>query len=504
MTSNTAILAELELRRREEIATIAEDWQKWLKRLYGDLLNKPFAEHHANFYRWLWSIDEKRPNPYIMILARGGGKSASAEAAVIALGALGKRSYGQYVRATQDQANESIANIMTLLEDLSIEELYPHLGDRKLGKFGQKKGWRRDYIHTLNDFVIEGFGLDSAQRGSRVDKRRPDFFIMDDIDELNDSPAVTEQKINTLSRSLLPALASNAVIIGIQNLILPDGVFARFANKTTNFLTDAIVVGPIPAVEDLAFDLSEDGLYHITHGTPTWAGQSLEDCENFIRTWGLTSFLLEAQHEVQRVEGGVFNHLEYRHVALHEVPQLLRIVTWLDPAITSTDQSDSCAIQIDGIAEDDTIYRLYSWERIASPTEAIEHAILKSIQLGATKVGIETDQGGDTWVTVYEATLHKMIEKKLIPEDIVYPAFDSEKASTSGGSKMQRARQELTDYENGRIVHVLGTHTVLEHALNRFPKQKPYDLFDASFYSWYDLRGKPKQYKAGLWGQNNG
>jgi hypothetical protein len=45
----------------------------------------------------------------------------------------------------------------------------------------------------------------------------------------------------------------------------------------------------------------------------------------------------------------------------------------------------------------------------------------------------------------------------------------------------------LTDYERGRIIHVLGTHEVLERALKRFPVQKPYDLVDAAGWSWRDL-----------------
>ncbi len=45
----------------------------------------------------------------------------------------------------------------------------------------------------------------------------------------------------------------------------------------------------------------------------------------------------------------------------------------------------------------------------------------------------------------------------------------------------------LVDYEHGMIVHVAGTHEVLERALRRFPRSKPYDLTDAAFWSWHDL-----------------
>jgi len=46
----------------------------------------------------------------------------------------------------------------------------------------------------------------------------------------------------------------------------------------------------------------------------------------------------------------------------------------------------------------------------------------------------------------------------------------------------------LTDYEHGTIVHVLGTHATLERGLRRFPLRKPFDLVDAAYWSWRDLR----------------
>ena len=45
------------------------------------------------------------------------------------------------------------------------------------------------------------------------------------------------------------------------------------------------------------------------------------------------------------------------------------------------------------------------------------------------------------------------------------------------------------DYEQGRIVHVLADHAVLERAPWRFPLRMPFDLVDAAYWSWFDLRG---------------
>jgi phage terminase large subunit-like protein len=108
-------------------------------------------------------------------------------------------------------------------------------------------------------------------------------------------------------------------------------------------------------------------------------------------------------------------------------------------------------------------------------------AIRKAIELGATTVGVETDQGGDTWYTVYKAAAQAIgIDRP--------PRFEQAKAGAGHGPKAERASRMLADYERGRIVHVTGTHETLERALRRFPRSKPFDLVDAAYWSWHDLR----------------
>jgi hypothetical protein len=45
----------------------------------------------------------------------------------------------------------------------------------------------------------------------------------------------------------------------------------------------------------------------------------------------------------------------------------------------------------------------------------------------------------------------------------------------------------LVSYEKGNVVHVIGTHEILERALKRFPNE-PLDLADAAYWGWNDLK----------------
>jgi hypothetical protein len=380
---------------------------------------------------------------------------------------------------TQDQADKHVESIAGLLESTAFANRYPSFANRKIGKYGHSKGWRRNRLYAEAGFMIDAAGLDSPVRGIKAENVRPDVIIFDDLDNVLDSPATVLKKIKILTRSILPAGSSDVAIIGVQNLIHEGSIFTMLANRQTDFLLNHIMSGPVPAVRDLEYVLSE-GKYEIIAGEPSWTGQDLEKCQELLDAIGLTSFLIECQHDVEDTKGGIYEHIEFQHCDWDEMPTLQRIVVWVDPAVTNTDDSDSHGIQADGIGSNGKLYRLFSWEGRTSPEDSLKRAILKAIELKAECVGVETDQGGDTWASTYRLTAQEAGIKNP-------PSFRSAKAGQGHGPKAHRQAQMVAAYERGEIIHVRGTHTVLERALRRFGVRKPYDLADAGWWSWYDL-----------------
>ena len=293
----------------------------------------------------------------------------------------------------------------------------------------------------------------------------------------------------------------------IQNIIHNESIAARLGDGRADFLMDRIVSGPFPAVDGLEYEArttkNEDGLpeskFYITHGVPTWVGQDLETCQHQINTWGLKAFLKEAQHDVEK-SGGIWDHIDFMHVDYNDLPPFVRTAVWVDPAVSSTDESDCQGISAGGITKHKKVVGLYWWEGIDSPEKALERAILKAVEIRATHVGVESDQGGDTWKSVYLRALQKIkekLKKELTPERynaIVWPRFTSRKAGgtdeTTGrayGSKVERNMKMLVDYEHGNVSHMIGTHKVIEKALYRFAKP-PLDVADSWFWLWDDLK----------------
>lgn len=293
-----------------------EAWEPWVRTLFPKYVKHPFAPRHEELWEWAWLIEKGvRPDvAFVAVWCRGGAKSTSAELLTVSLGVRGKRKYGLYVRETQDQADGSVGNIATMLESRSVERHYPEHADRRVGKFGNSRGWRRERIMTAGGFTVDAMGLDTAARGAKVDEDRPDFIVLDDIDGKLDTPATTAKKIALITTSILPAGSEDCGILAIQNLIIPDGFFSRLVDGRADYLARRKVSGPHPAIlfrktaERKKFwawkrdDRTGTRRAVIVAGSATWAGQDIETCQRQIDDWGISAFEKEAQHEVKRTQ----------------------------------------------------------------------------------------------------------------------------------------------------------------------------------------------------------
>lgn len=284
-----------------------DHWQDWTVTLFPHLFTQPFATRHADFWQHLEGIEPSRKPPaYFGIWPRGGGKTTNAEAGAVYLGEKNKRKFCLYVKGIQDKANESVQSIAAMLESKTIARYNPGLAERKLGKYGNSKGWRVDTLRCANGFNVVALGFDAAVRGIKIEEYRPDLIILDDIDDIKDTAETTAKKVEILTKSILPAGSNDVAIIGIQNLVKWRGIFHQISEGKADFLLDRIVSGPYPAVEDLRYDII-DGKYKITGGTATWEGQNLEVCQDQMNEWGLSAFLSEAQQLIILKTGRVYH-----------------------------------------------------------------------------------------------------------------------------------------------------------------------------------------------------
>lgn len=293
------------------------------------------------------------PVPFIAIWGRGQGKTTNAEVAAVRVGAKKVRRFVLYVRSTQDKANETVSNIAGLLEKNIVEQYHPELGQRLVGKYGNSKGWRLSQLRTQGGFSVVGLGLDASVRGVKIEENRPDLIIFDDVDSREDSQAIIDKKVRTITETIIPAGSPDVAVLFVQNLIHANSIASQLVDRTAtgaDFLSDRFVSGPHPAIKDMIYEAQqqEDGTIRhiITGGTATWAGQSLEVCQQQINKSGIRSFLQESQHEVTKDKDGALwsrDLLDTTRAAT--APNLFRIITGVDPQ-ASTGQTGIIAAGI--------------------------------------------------------------------------------------------------------------------------------------------------------------
>lgn len=468
--------------------TPPERYQDWLLTLYPETYTKPLAPYHHEFWEWVWARRPDQSATGVFIWPRGFSKTTNAERAVVRFAAAGFK-YILYVKGTQEASDDAVQNIEAILGGEQVGAHYPLLADRAVNKYGNSKGWRRNRLRTAAGVIVDAAGLDTKIRGLLIEGQRPDVIIIDDVDDTNDDERATAKKLRKIKSDIIPAGAPNRVIMAVQNLINPHGIFTRLAgvnpDHPADFLLERTVSGPHPAVVGLEYALEPqpDGrrIYRITAGRSTWPeGRPIAALESEMNEIGADTFIEEKQHEVMNFKGSLYEGLDLDSLLVDFPPlELLEDVhVWVDPAVTDTKDSDSNGIRAGGRFPDGRVVGLYSWEGRDSVENMMERGILKAVELRASTLGVETNNGGDTWITVYNAVWEKLVARGAIAPNTPKPRFRQVKATSETGGKRERWQLARAARERGEFVEAIGTHETLFKALRRLPERKPYDLAD--------------------------
>jgi len=370
-------------------------WREWLTRLFPLYVKYPMAARHVEFWQWVWSVNAyNTPQPFIAVWPRGGGKSTSVELATIALGTRTEhgvpiRRYALYVSGTQDQADKHVETIGTAMSSIGVK--------RAVNEYGTSVGWRRNRLSASNGFTIDALGLDSnGFRGIKKDEQRPDLLIFDDVDDLSDSGLTVRKKIDTITQTILPSGAQNLAVLGAQNLIHSNGVFAKLVNGSADFLTDRILSGPYPAIVNAQYEQTQRGIK--VSGQSTWEGQSLAMCEAYIRRFGMHAFKRECQHDVKSdVLGALWTRktIEMGRIVPDDCPSLSYITVAIDPSASSKETSDEAGIVVAGRTTMKHGYVLADYSLRGTPAKWGARAVIAYIVNHANHIVGEGNNGGE-------------------------------------------------------------------------------------------------------------
>ncbi len=437
--------------------THEEGWRAWLAHHFPVATSAPFAARHVRLWEWFAALEPgKKPPAQVECWPRGGAKSSTAELGVTFAGVSGRRRFALYVSGTQGQANKHVQAIGGRFDTVG--------SGRATNRYGNSLGWRMDLLRVAGGFSVLALGLDAAGRGVKIDDFRPDLIILDDIDDRHDTEKTIEKKITTLTESILPMGAGDAAVLVVQNKIHAASIVTQLTDGKADFLNRR-VVHEEPAVRDLeiAGELRPDGTrrYRITKGSATWPGQSLEVCEAQLNEWGRSAFLREAQHDMNEVEGGLWDRRRdidpFRisptspYVVLRRRPELLRIAVAIDPNTDGKGTGNEAGIVVAGSARFGTLLHAVILEDATvpgGPLQWAQAAVDAYHRWQANDLVAESNNGGEM-VRITIKTIRNAPAVQLI---------------TASRGKQTRAEPVQKLAEEGRVHHD-GVFVALEREL---------------------------------------
>jgi phage terminase large subunit-like protein len=174
-------------------------------------------------------------------------------------------------------------------------------------------------------------------------------------------------------------------------------------------------------------------------------------------------------------EGLLWNRPMIDKAYIEKAPELIRIVIAIDPAISSTAESDETGITVQGLDSNGNGYLLEDLSGKYTPNEWSSIAVNAVNRWNADCIVAEKNQGGD------------MVEAVLRANGAKYRV----KLVTATKGKYVRAEPIYSLYEQGKVFHV-GKFPILESQMVSFEpeKGKSPDRVDALVWGFTDLMVK--------------
>jgi phage terminase large subunit-like protein len=326
-------------------------------------------------------------------------------------------------------------------------------------------------------FIFAARGIDSSSLGMKVEEKRPDLILLDDIepDESSYSVDLAVKRRKTLLDAILPLnIYARVVICG--TVTMPGSIIHQLVKHANGVETaDWIREEGIRAHHALPIVQRADGTER-----SMWPAKWPLDYLVSIRH--TRSYAKNMANDPMGADGGLWTPDDFRYP---EPPGPLDLVAGLNAAdrvdpVTGADPVTRMMLSIDPAttakkASDFTGLAVVSWsirhQRCTvhaawalkvPPGPALRERVLAILdeypQIGL--ILVEVNQGGDTWQSV----LHHMPVK-------VKPVHQSE-------PKFTRAEAVLNHYQRGRVLHARRLPE-LEAQMCAFPKAPNDDMVDA-------------------------
>ena len=218
-----------------------------------------------------------------------------------------------------------------LLSDIQAELEF---NQRIIADFGEQKAvgnWQEGQFVTQSDVAFFARGRGQSPRGLRYKEARPDYIVIDDLDD--DELCRNEKRVKDLTDWVKEALfgaldVGRGRFIMVGNLISKNSVLANIAD------TKGVYVSEIKAVDK--------------DGEPVWKEKwTKEEAEEAAAFMGYRSWQKEMMHNPIK-DGTIFRHDWIRYKKVLPLHKYEMLVCYTDPSFKSTTSNDYKASRLWG------------------------------------------------------------------------------------------------------------------------------------------------------------
>lgn len=249
---------------------------------------------------------------------------------------------------------KSEANANTLLGDVQAELEF---NQRYISDFGVQKGsgsWESGHFVTADDCAFFALGRGQSPRGLRHRSRRPDYIVIDDLDddELVNNPARVAKLTLWVKEALFGTLdGGRGRFIMVGNLISKNSVLANIAAIKSVYVTQ------VNALDK--------------EGNPTWSAKwSREEIEEQRDFMGYTAFQKEMMNN-PITEGAVFRSDWIKYKRMLPLRDYAELVVYCDPSFKSSSKNDYKAVKLWGKTKAGELHHIDAFVRQTTVTEMV-------------------------------------------------------------------------------------------------------------------------------------
>jgi phage terminase large subunit-like protein len=432
-----------------------------------------FADPHLDWCRrarrWMEPVTEPRSSRHAEVAPRETGKTTWFYL-IIPLWAAA-HGYIKFLATFADSTGQAETHLSTFKRELEtnrrLREDYPDLCAPARRQSGTTIANRQGMMHQRNGFTFAARGIDSSNLGLKVNERRPDVIVLDDVepDEANYSPLQAGKRLSTIVDAILPMnLRAHVLLVG--TVTMPGSIIHQLVRAAAGEPPEGWIVDErFQAHHAQPIVVRDDGTER-SIWPAKWPMSLLNDIRH------TRSYRKNFANDPLGTDGGYWTVDDFRYGDLEGVT---RTIMWIDPATTTKRTSDFTGISIIGfapgqVAADSRGRRVVlpsrcivreAWE-VKLTGDPLRTQVLKLLtrhpEVGV--VVVESNQGGEHW----HAILHHLPVRLAIVHESV--------------KKEVRAERALNHYQRGRVLHAKKL-VRLEEQMVAFPRAPHDDLVDA-------------------------